>query len=394
MIADRNHKIEMVKPLVFRLHSKSSKRLFEVTNFITDWHCRCPVHINTNKECKHIKLVKSWLGLNGKKDKAEIKKDSLKEKRFNAVMFKLLELESKLDNLSEKKEDRLVARGKIWDNAKIRLLYMCSKHNEGRFESMKKYFMKKGIEFKDLTEDELIEYGHIKDHLADLTVNTHRVFCRTFCKAMHPNIFTKDLYELFPTIKRPHKKKRPPLPTDLEIRNIKKKLQKLSLDNEDELLLFIEIALPFEICDRRTLYSDLKKESFHLDTIDNSYVRYNYGKYKQDNAKAIKSPKLLEALKRIFKKFPKEHFPYLFTSKHTGDKIDDKTLTRNFRKFCGFNTHAVRYKYATELYKNGYSSKHIAEMLGIQEQTLKHYIQEKQIVQIQDTREIPNLVLV
>jgi len=33
-------------------------------------------------------------------------------------------------------------------------------------------------------------------------------------------------------------------------------------------------------------------------------------------------------------------------------------------------------------------------MLGIQEQTLKHYIQEKQIVQIQDTREIPNLVLV
>jgi len=46
------------------------------------------------------------------------------------------------------------------------------------------------------------------------------------------------------------------------------------------------------------------------------------------------------------------------------------------------------------LYKNGYSSKQIAEMLGIQEQTLKNYIQEKQIVQIQDTREIPNLVLV
>lgn len=33
-------------------------------------------------------------------------------------------------------------------------------------------------------------------------------------------------------------------------------------------------------------------------------------------------------------------------------------------------------------------------MLGIQEQTLKHYIQEKQIVQIKETREIPNLVLV
>ena len=36
---------------------------------------------------------------------------------------------------------------------------------------------------------------------------------------------------------------------------------------------------------------DLKRQlslpSFHLDTIDNSYVRYNYGKYKQDNAKAI-----------------------------------------------------------------------------------------------------------
>ena len=188
--------------------------------------------------------------------------------------------------------------------------------------------------------------------------------------------------------------KSPPLPTDLQIRKIKKNLKKLSLDNEDELLLFVEIALPFEICDRRSLYSDLKKESFHLDTIENSYVRYNYGKYKQDNAKAIKSPKLLEALKLTFKKFPANHFPYLFTNKNTGDKIDEQSLTRTFKNFCGFNTHAVRYKYATELYKNGYSSKQIAEMLGIQEQTLKHYIQEKQIVQIQDTREIPNLVLI
>jgi len=393
MITDKNYKIEMIKLLVFKIHNKPTKEVFEVTNYITDWHCKCPEHIETDSECQHIKLVKSWLGFDKQKTDSK-NNESIAEKRFNEVMFKLFELESKLDNLSEKKEDRLVVRGKTWDDAKIRLLYMSSKHNEGKFENIKKYFMKKGIEFKDLTEDSLIEYGHIKDHLADLTVNTHRVFCRTFCKAMHPNIFTKDLYELFPTIKRPHKKKRPPLPTDLQIRNIKKKLQKLSLDNEDELLLFIEIALPFEICDRRTLYSDLKKESFYLDTIDNSYVRYNYGKYKQDNAKAIKSPKLLEALKRIFKKFPKEYFPYLFTNKHTGEKIDDKTLTRNFRKSCGFNTHAVRYKYATELYKNGYSSKQIAEMLGIQEQTLKHYIQEKQIVQIQDTREIPNLVLV
>lgn len=375
MIADRNIKIEMIKPLVFKIHNKPTKEVFEVTNYITDWHCKCPEHIETDNECQHIKLVKSWLGFD-KQETDSKKNESIAEKRFNEVMFKLFELESKLDNLSEKKEDHLVIKGKTWDDAKIRLLYMSSKHNEGRFESIKKYFTKKGIEFKDLTEDDLIEYGHIKDHLADLTVNTHRVFCRTFCKAMHPNIFTNDLYDLFPTIKRSHKKKRPPLPTDLEIRNIKKKLQKLSLDNEDELLLFIEIALPFEICDRRTLYSDLKKESFLLDTIDNSYVRYNYGKYKQDNAKAIKSPKLLEALKRIFKKFPKEHFPYLFTNKHTGEKIDDKTITRNFKKFCGFNTHAVRYKYATELYKNGYSSKQVAEMLGIQEQTLKHYIQE------------------
>jgi len=393
MTTDKNIKIEMVKPLVFKVHYKSTKETFEVINYITDWHCECLEHIEKEIECKHIKLVKSWLGLNKRKSISK-KNNSIVEERFNEVMLKLIELESKLDILSEKKEDHLVAKGKTWDDVKIRLLYMSSKHNESKFESMKKYFTKKGIEFKDLTEDKLIEYGHIKDHLADLTVNTHRVFCRTFCKAMHPNIFTKDLYELFPTIKRPHKKNIPPLPTDLQIRKIKKNLQKLSLDNEDDVLLFIEVALPFEICDRRTLYSDLKKESFHLDTIKNSYVRYNYGKYKQDNAKAIKSPKLLETLKRIFEKFPKEHFPYLFTNKHTGDKIDDKTITRNFKNFCGFKTHAVRYKYATELYKNGYSSKQIAEMLGIQEQTLKHYIQEKQIVQIQNTREIPNLVLV
>ncbi|TKJ18898.1 MAG: hypothetical protein CEE43_16905 [Promethearchaeota archaeon Loki_b32] len=71
-------------------------------------------------------------------------------------------------------------------------------------------------------------------------------------------------------------------------------------------------------------------------------------------------------------------------------------MSLNFYKssFCFDTTLNIRYKYATELYKNGYSSKQIAEMLGIQEQTLKHYIQEKQIVQIQDTREIPNLVLI
>ncbi|KKK75463.1 hypothetical protein LCGC14_2873460, partial [marine sediment metagenome] len=340
MISDKNVRIEMVKPLVFKVHYNIPKRTFEVINYITDWHCKCSHHINTNKECKHIQIVKSWLGLNKRKF-IQIKNDPIAEERFNTIMYKLLELEAKFDKSLEEKEDYLVIRGKTWDDAKIRLLYMSSKHNEGRFESMKKYLTEKGISFKNLTEDELMEYGHIKDNLADLTVNTHRVFCRTFCKAMHPNIFTKDLYELFPTIKRPHKKNHSPLPTDLQIRNIKRKLTKLNLDNENELLLFIEIALPFEICDRRTLYSDLKKESFHLDTIKNSYVRYNYGKYKQDNGKAIKSPKLLEALKRLFKKFPIEYFPYLFTSKHTGKKIDDKTITRNFKKFCGFNTHAV-----------------------------------------------------
>ncbi|MFW9972724.1 MAG: hypothetical protein ACFFDF_21240 [Candidatus Odinarchaeota archaeon] len=390
MNADKNYKIEMVKPLIFRLHFKESKEVFEIINFITDWHCKCPIHINTNKECSHIKLVKSWLGLNQKNENTE----NIVEKRFNAIMFKLLELETKFDTFSEKKKERFVVRGKTWDDAETRLFIRNSKYNQRNFYNLKKYFTKKNIMFKDLTEDDLVEYGHIKDNLADLTINTHRIFCRIFCKAMYPDIFIKNLYEFFPTIKHPHKKKSPPLPSDEAIKKIKRKLQRLNLDNEDDLLLFVEIALPFEICDRRALYSDLKKESFHLDTIDNSYVRYNYGKYKQDNAKAIKSPKLLEALKRLFKKFPIEHFPYLFTNKRTGEKIDEQSLTRTFKKFCGFNTHAVRYKYATKLYKNGYSSKQIAEMLGIQEQTLIHYIQEKQIIQIQDTREIPNLVLI
>lgn len=176
MIADKNIKIEMIKLLVFKIHNKPTKEIFVATNYITDWHCKCPEHIETNKECKHIKLVKSWLGFD-KQETDSKNNESIAEKRFNEVTFKLFELESKLDNLLEKKEDRLVVRGKSWDDAKIRLLYMSSKHNEGRFESMKKYFMKKGIEFKDLTEDELVEYGHIKDHLADLTVNAHRIFC-------------------------------------------------------------------------------------------------------------------------------------------------------------------------------------------------------------------------
>ncbi|TKJ19948.1 MAG: hypothetical protein CEE43_13795 [Promethearchaeota archaeon Loki_b32] len=59
---ERNFKIEMVKPLVFKIYSKLSKETFEVINYITDWHCKCPEHIETSSECKHIKLIKSWLG--------------------------------------------------------------------------------------------------------------------------------------------------------------------------------------------------------------------------------------------------------------------------------------------------------------------------------------------
>lgn len=60
---------------------------------------------------------------------------------------------------------------------------------------------------------------------------------------MYPNIFTRDLYELFPTIKRPHKKKRLQLPTDLEIKKIKNKLRILDLNKETELFLFVELVI-------------------------------------------------------------------------------------------------------------------------------------------------------
>ena len=40
MIADKNIKIEMVKPLVFKIHYKSTRETFEVINYITDWHCK------------------------------------------------------------------------------------------------------------------------------------------------------------------------------------------------------------------------------------------------------------------------------------------------------------------------------------------------------------------
>ena len=322
--------------------------------------------------------------------------ERLIQKQFGIIMDKLNSIEWRLEKLENKSKAGLVIKEKTWEDAEIRFFnrHPRNKVNEYKFGEMKRYYSNKGKQFEDLTEDDLIEFGHIKDEsCAPLTINNHRIFCRLFSKSLYPDIFTKDLYEFFHTIKHPHRKKTPPLPTDEEIEKIKHKLQKLDLTDEDDLMLFIQIALPFEICDRRTLYSDLKKKSFFLDTIENSYVRYNYGKYKQDNAKAIKSPKLLDALKRIFKKFPPEYFPYLFTGKN-GENVNDKTLTRNFKKFCGFNTHAVRYKYATKLYQNGYSLERIAEMLGIQKQTLKHYIQEKQLVQIQNTREIPNIVLI
>lgn len=70
---DKNIIIEIVKPLVFKIHYKVTKESFEIINYITDWHCKYPEHIETDNECKNIKLVKSWLGL--KKGRFSFKKN-------------------------------------------------------------------------------------------------------------------------------------------------------------------------------------------------------------------------------------------------------------------------------------------------------------------------------
>ena len=53
--------IRQVNPLNFIVKSESDNEVYEVTNYITDWHCKCPDHILNRKECKHIKAVKEWL---------------------------------------------------------------------------------------------------------------------------------------------------------------------------------------------------------------------------------------------------------------------------------------------------------------------------------------------
>ena len=89
---NENITIEKVKPLVYKIHYKATKESFAVINYITDWHCKCPEHIETDNECKHIRLVKSWLGI--------YKRKFIFKKNDSIVGENLLKLEPKSGNVN------------------------------------------------------------------------------------------------------------------------------------------------------------------------------------------------------------------------------------------------------------------------------------------------------
>ena len=53
--------ISQLDPLSFQVCCETDGATYEVTNYITDWHCRCPDHILHSTKCEHIKAVKRWL---------------------------------------------------------------------------------------------------------------------------------------------------------------------------------------------------------------------------------------------------------------------------------------------------------------------------------------------
>jgi len=225
------------------------------------------------------------------------------------------------------------------------------------------------------------------EKLADRTVNSYiKQLRHTF--EIVDKVGTQELREPLITIKRPHLKKNPYIPTNEELARIPEMLKVLrkSESEEGRYMAFVA-ATVLQLCGRTNALSELRFDMVEENGDNKPIVSYT-GKHRVQQVKGITNEWYRDFLKewKQYVKSKYEDTPYFFPNEWNGRKghIDDRTLRRKFIQFmqyCGLpqlTVHSFRHIYATKLYLRGVSQDEIKDILGVDKRTLKYYVKATQ----------------
>ena len=170
------------------------------------------------------------------------------------------------------------------------------------------------------------------EKLADRTVNSHIKQLRHALETVD-KVGTQDLREPLITIKRPHLKKNPYIPTDEELARIPVLLKKMRESRRDDYryLAFVA-ATVLQFCGRTNALSELRFDMVEENGDDKSIVSY-IGRHDVEQVKGITNGWFRDFLKkwREYVKHTYADTPYFFPN--NGGHIDDRTLRRKFIEF-------------------------------------------------------------
>jgi len=200
---------------------------------------------------------------------------------------------------------------------------------------------------------------------------------------------TQELGEPLITIKRPHSKKNPYIPTDEELARVSELLKKLRESRrEDYQYLAFVAATVLQFCGRTNALSELRFDMVEgLEGGAKPIVSYT-GKHRVEQVKGITNEWYRGFLKEWMEYVQHRYgnTPYFFPAIENGQMkhISDQTFRLKFKEFmqmCGLpqlTVHSFRYIYATKLYLKGVSPDEIKDILGVDKKTLRYYIKAVQ----------------
>jgi len=221
------------------------------------------------------------------------------------------------------------------------------------------------------------------EKLADRTINGYIKKLRHALESIDKG-GTQELREPLITIKRPHLKKKPYIPTDEELAKIPELLKKMrGRGREDHKYLAFVVATVLQFCGRTNALSKLRFDMIEENGDNEPIVSY-IGKHGVEQVKGLTNEWYRGFLEE-WKEYVKHRYgdtPHFFPN--DGGHIDDRTLRRKFVEFmeaCGLpqlTVHSCRYIYATKLYLKGVPPDAIKDILGVDKRTLKYYVKATQ----------------
>jgi integrase len=340
---------------------------------------------------------------------------TISQRQFQALMTKLDRLENKLEILISKVIEK-VNNGnkpkdlplneffstfcalKAWDeNHPSAKAYKSSLDWFFRFLTEKHQEVRSLRELTPVMISEYIKYHkgrHVYskrrsqwEKLSERTINAHIKKLRHALEIVD-KVGTQELREPLITIKRPHLKKNPYIPTDAELTKIPEMLKILreSVTEDARYLAFI-VATVLQFCGRTNALSELRFDMIDgLNENEKPIVSY-IGKHGVEQVKGITNGWYRDFLEK-WRKHIREKYgtQYFFPRKRNGaiNHITDEQLRTKFKEFmriCGLpklTVHSFRYIYATKLYLKGVPPDAIKDILGVDKRTLKYYVKATQ----------------